>query len=87
MESKNCDTACVECSFLSQCIESKDHIKPVARHIIEMKKLCRQQKQMLECLLEKALSETKARLMFTYLNLKEMIKSPKWRNWKIYQVP
>ena len=34
-EYKSCGTACASCPYLSQCTESKDHVKVVTRHIWE----------------------------------------------------
>ena len=34
-EYKSCGAACAECPYLSQCTESRDHVKTVTRHIWE----------------------------------------------------
>ena len=34
-EYKSCSTTCVSCPYLSQCTESKDHVKVITRHIWE----------------------------------------------------
>ena len=34
-EYKSCGTSCAECPYLSQCTESRDHVKTVTRHIWE----------------------------------------------------
>ena len=47
-EYKSCGAACAECPYLSQCTESRDHVKTVTRHIWEpYMEICEDIRQML----------------------------------------
>ena len=85
-EYKSCGAACAECPYLSQCTESRDHVKTVTRHIWEpYMEICEDIRQTLGMkdlyaqMYGKARMEMKVGLTFACMNLKKLAKiKAKW---------